>query len=84
MFSGISNIEFRKKFQTERDCIADLLEKKLAHSYSCLHRLEKYLDEYHFRFNRRCFLDSIFDKLISRMTESKPVTYEMLKCALNT
>ena len=23
-------------------------------------------------------------KVISRMTESKPVTYEMLKCALNT
>lgn len=48
------------------------------------HRLEKYLDEYHFRFNRRGFLNSIFDKLISRMTECKPVTYEMLKCDLNT
>ncbi|MHB1176928.1 MAG: IS1595 family transposase [Daejeonella sp.] len=48
------------------------------------HRLQNYLDEYHFRFNRRSFLNSIFDKLISRMTECKPITYQMLKCELNT
>lgn len=48
------------------------------------HHLGKYLEEYHFRFNRRGFLNSIFDKLISRMAVCKPITYQMLKCELNT
>lgn len=37
MFNGISIIEFRKKFQTDWDCLAYLLEKKLAKGYNCLH-----------------------------------------------
>ena len=37
MFQGISIIEFRKKFQTERDCLAYLLEKKQSKGYQCLH-----------------------------------------------
>lgn len=48
------------------------------------HRLQQYLDEYHFRFNRRGFLKTIFDKLITKMTEAKPVNYKMIKCELNT
>ncbi|TFF36393.1 transposase, partial [Mucilaginibacter psychrotolerans] len=48
------------------------------------HRLQQYLDEYHFRFNRRGHMNSIFDKLITRMTEAKPVNYKMIKCELNT
>lgn len=47
-------------------------------------RLQNYLDEYHFRFNRRGFLDSIFDKLISRMTKATPINYKMIKCELST
>lgn len=48
------------------------------------HRLQNYLDEYHFRFARRGFLNSIFDKLIARMTLASPITYKMIKCELNT
>jgi len=38
--------------------------------------LQQYLDEYHLRFNRRGFMNSIFDKLISKMTEAKPVNLQ--------
>ena len=48
------------------------------------HRLQKYLDEYHFRFNRRGFPNSIFDKLITKLVENKPLTYKLIKCELNT
>ncbi len=47
-------------------------------------RLQNYLDGYHFRFNRRAFLNSAFDKLIGRMAEFEPVFYKMIKCDLNT
>jgi len=48
------------------------------------HRLQNYLDEYHFHFNRRGFLNSAFDKLIGRIAESQPVPYGIIKCKLNT
>jgi hypothetical protein len=48
------------------------------------HRLQQYLDEYHFRFNRRGFMNSIFDKLITKMTQAQPLNYKMIKCELNT
>ncbi len=48
------------------------------------HRLQNYLDEYHFRFNRRGFLNSIFDKPIIKMTIADPITYKMIKRELNT
>jgi len=35
-------------------------------------RLQGYLDEYHFRFNRRNNMDTIFDSLIKRMVEHEP------------
>jgi transposase-like protein len=48
-------------------------------------RLQNYMDEFHFRFNRRGFLGSIFDKLIGRAMDMKPVTYHLIKvCELNT
>lgn len=36
-------------------------------------RLQGYLDEYHFRFNRRNNKDTIFDVLIRRMVYNKPI-----------
>ena len=49
------------------------------------HRLQNYLDEFHFRFNRRCFNDSILEKLLIRAVNLKPVTYrQIIKCELNT
>ncbi|MEP7168679.1 MAG: IS1595 family transposase, partial [Bacteroidota bacterium] len=54
------------------------------HHKCSAHRLQKYLDEYHFRFNRRGFLDSIFHKLIERVVLSLPMPYSKIKlCELN-
>lgn len=38
-------------------------------------KLQQYLDEYHFRFNRRGFLDTILDKLLERSVSMKPIPY---------
>jgi len=36
-------------------------------------RIQGYLDEYHFRFNRRNSMESIFDLLIQRMVQYEPI-----------
>jgi transposase-like protein len=47
-------------------------------------RLQQYMDEFHFRFNRRGFLSSVFDKLIGRAMLMKPTPYSNIKlCELN-
>lgn len=38
-------------------------------------RLQDYLNEYHFRFNRRGFLNSIWDKLLQKAMVTKPYQY---------
>jgi len=49
------------------------------------YRLQNYLDEFHFRFNRRGFLNSILDKLLERAMNMKPSPYSLIKvCELNT
>jgi transposase-like protein len=48
-------------------------------------RLQQYMDEFHFRFNRRGFLNNILDKLIERSMAMKPVPYSSIRhCELNT
>jgi hypothetical protein len=42
------------------------------HHHCSKERLQGYLDEYHFRFNRRAFKDTIFDMLIRRMVFYEP------------
>jgi len=42
------------------------------HHHCSKERLQGYLDEYHFRFNRRAFKDTIFDLLIRRMVFYEP------------
>ena len=42
------------------------------HHHCSKERLQGYLDEYHFRFNRRAFKDTIFDVLIRRMVFCEP------------
>ncbi|MDR0429902.1 MAG: IS1595 family transposase [Tannerellaceae bacterium] len=42
------------------------------HHHCSKERLQGYLDEYHFRYNRRAFMGSIFDLLIERMVFNKP------------
>ena len=42
------------------------------HHHCSEERLQGYLDEYHFRFNRRNNMDTIFDMLIRKMVYNKP------------
>ena len=42
------------------------------HHHCSKERLQGYLDEYHFRYNRRAFMDGIFDLIIKRMVEYEP------------
>lgn len=43
------------------------------HHHCTKERLQGYLDEYHFRYNRRAFMGSIFDLTIKRMVYNKPI-----------
>ena len=48
-------------------------------------RLQNYLDEFHFRFNRRAFTGSILEKLLIRAEQLGPITYtQIIKSELNT
>lgn len=42
------------------------------HHHCSKEYLQGYLDEYHFRYNRRNNMDTIFNLLIKRMVENKP------------
>ena len=42
------------------------------HHHCSKERLQGYLDEYHFRFNRRNQMDTIFDVLLRRMVKNQP------------
>ena len=42
------------------------------HHHCSKERLQGYLDEYHFRYNRRNNMDTIFHNLITRMVKNKP------------
>lgn len=45
-----------------------------VHSYCDRKYLQKYMDEYFFRFNRRNHRETILDKLIERCVEGQPIT----------
>ena len=40
--------------------------------------IQRYLDEFHFRFNRRSFRESIFHKIIERFVQSQPILHRQL------
>lgn len=44
-----------------------------VHHHCSENHIQGYLDEFHFRFNRRAFLDSILDKLLVRMVSAAPL-----------
>jgi len=56
------------------------LKMWLRGTYNCLpsKHLQKYLDEFIFRFNRRWKLENIFDKLLERCILNHPCTYAEL------
>ena len=43
------------------------------HHHCSKNHLQGYLDEYHFRYNRRSNMDTIFDSLIKRMVFNNPI-----------
>jgi len=43
------------------------------HHHCSKERLQGYLDEYHFRYNRRSNMDTIFDSLIKKMVLNNPI-----------
>ena len=57
------------------------LKMWLRGTYNCLpaKHLQRYLDEFVFRFNRRWNLDNIFDKLLIRCAYTNTITYAELK-----
>lgn len=56
-----------------------------VHHQCSAEHLQSYLNEFHFRFNRRGFLKSILDKLLQRAVVMKPIHYADIKlCELNT
>lgn len=50
-----------------------------VHSYCNREYLQKYIDEYFFRFNRRNHRKSILDKIIERCVEHQPVTIKQIR-----
>jgi len=43
------------------------------HHHCSEEHLQGYLDEYHYRYNRRNHMDTIFDNLICRMIRNAPI-----------
>ena len=43
------------------------------HHHCSKEHLQSYLDEYHYRYNRRNHMDNIFDNTISRMVKNEPI-----------
>jgi transposase-like protein len=50
-----------------------------VHSYCSKEYLQKYINEYFFRFNRRNHRASILDKVLERCVSHQPMTYNMMK-----
>ncbi len=50
-----------------------------VHSYCNKEYLQKYIDEYFFRFNRRNHRASILDKILERCAMHQPVTINVIK-----
>ena len=50
-----------------------------VHSYCDAQYLQKYINEYFYRFNRRTHRASIFDNIIARILISQPVTFSTVR-----
>ncbi len=54
-----------------------------VHSYCNREYLQRYIDEYFFRFNRRNHRETILDRIIERCVNHPPATYGQLKVIAN-
>lgn len=50
-----------------------------THSYSAAGYLQKYIEEYFYRFNRRTHRGAIVENLLRRIVDCQPITYKMIK-----
>ena len=94
LFKGQSLLEFTERFKTDLDCeeyLASLKWEEWEDGYCCRKlrdiyswvsefNLDRYLAEYSFRINRSQNKDTIFNKLMKRLIERKPIFQSQLVC----
>lgn len=69
----------KQNFQRMHQHISNLKSWLRGTHRWCSHKhLQAYLDEFHYRFNRRSFPESLFENLILRMLNHKPLIYKEL------
>ena len=91
LFKGQSLLEFTERFKTDLDCEEYLASLKWEDGYWCRKlrdiyswvsefNIDRYLAEYSFRINRSQNKDTIFNKLMKRLIERKPIFQSQLVC----
>ena len=92
LFKGKSLLEFTERFKTDLDCEEYLASLKWVDGY-CYRKLrgiyswfsefniDRYLAEYSFRINRSQSKETIFNNLIKRLIERKPIFQPLLICS---
>ena len=91
LFKGQSLLEFTERFKTDLDCEEYLASLKWVDGYCCSKlrgiyswvsefNIDRYLAEYSFRINRSQSKETIFNNLIKRLIERKPIFQSLLIC----
>ena len=91
LFKGQSLLEFTERLKTDLDCEEYLASLKWVDGYCCRKlpgiyswfsefNIDRYLAEYSFRINHSQSKDTIFNKLIKRLIERKPIFQSQLVC----
>ena len=91
LFKGQSLLEFTERFKTDLDCEEYLASLKWVDGYCCRKlrgiyswfsefNIDRYLAEYSFRINRSQSKETIFNNLIKRLIERKPIFQSLLIC----
>src|SRR6056297_1442277 len=80
-YNIISKYSEKGNSMKQMHTIIQQLKSWLRSVYSWIHEkhIEKYLDEFSFRINRSIYKDTIFHKLMERIVEHQPLTYQMIK-----
>ena len=89
LFKGQGLLEFTERFKTDLDCEEYLASLKWEKGYCCRKlrgiyswvsefNLDRYLAEYSFRINRSQSKETIFNNLIKRLIERKPIFQSQL------
>ena len=92
LFKGQSLLEFTERFKTDLDCEEYLASLKWVDGYCCRKlrgiyswfsefNIDRYLAEYSFRINRSQSKETIFNNLIKRLIERKPIFQPLLICS---